>query len=136
MGRIAPLYVILNVRKDTNMFKAGVPYIKDIPDDMNVIHIDEYDEYGPFGSSGASEAYQSGGHMAVINAIYNACGVRIHELPATAEKVKAGIEALTKGESNPNIPEKYYLGSDFYTEIKNIIDNPIVNWNDQTNTCD
>ena len=74
--------------------------------------------------------------MAVINAIYNACGVRIHELPATAEKVKAGIEALAKGESNPNIPEKYYLGSDFYTEIENIIDNPIVNWNDQTNACD
>ena len=125
-----------DVRKDTNMLKAGVPYIKDIPDDMNVIHIDEYDEYGPFGSSGASEAYQSGGHMAVINAIYNACGVRIHELPATAEKVKAGIDALAKGESNPNIPEKYYLGSDFYTEIENIIDNPIVNWNDQTNACD
>ena len=125
-----------DVRKDTNMLKAGVPYIKDIPDNMNVIHIDEYDEYGPFGSSGASEAYQSGGHIAVINAIYNACGVRIHELPATAAKVKAGIEALAKGESNPNIPDKYYLGSDFYTEIENIIDNPINNWNDQTNACD
>ena len=55
---------------------------------------------------------------------------------STAAKVKAGIEALAKGESNPNIPDKYYLGSDFYTEIENIIDNPINNWNDQTNACD
>ncbi|MBR2619453.1 MAG: molybdopterin-dependent oxidoreductase, partial [Firmicutes bacterium] len=41
-----------DVKKHDNMFRAGVPYIKDIPDDIEVIHIDGYDERGPFGSSG------------------------------------------------------------------------------------
>ena len=125
-----------DVQKDNNMFRAGIPYIKDIPDDMTIIHLDDYDENGPFGSSGASEACQSGGHMAVINAINNACGVRIYELPATAEKVKVGIEALARGETNPNKPEKYFLGSDYYDELEEIRNNPVLNWNDQTNLCD
>lgn len=125
-----------DVTRDTNMFKAGVPYIKDIPDDMKVIHLEDYDDYGPFGSSGASEAYQSGGHMAVINAIYDACGVRVHELPATADKVKAGIKALSEGKPDPNIVDKYFLGSDYYQELRDIIDNPIENWDEFTNEVD
>jgi aldehyde oxidoreductase len=32
-------------------------------------------------------------HAAIVNAIYNACGVRITKLPALPEKVKAGLEA-------------------------------------------
>ena len=113
-----------DVKKDTNMLKAGVPYIKDIPDDMIAIHLDGYDERGPFGSSGASEAFQSSDHVAVINAINNACGVRIYELPASPAKVKAGIEALAKGEPNPNKPEKYFLGSDLYEELEVLKANP------------
>lgn len=54
-----------DVKKDNNILKAGVPYIKDIPDNMKVIHVNDYNEYGPFGSSGTSEAYQSGDYMAV-----------------------------------------------------------------------
>jgi aldehyde oxidoreductase len=33
-----------------------------------------------------------GPHPAVINAISNACGVRIRELPALPEKVLAGLK--------------------------------------------
>ena len=113
-----------DVTKDTNMLKAGVPYIKDIPDDMTAIHIDGYDERGPFGSSGASEAFQSSDHVAVINAINNACGVRIYELPASPDKVKAGIEAIARGEK-PEKPEKYFLGSDMYEELEKIKANPL-----------
>lgn len=113
-----------DVKKDTNMLKAGVPYIKDIPDDMTAIHIDGYDERGPFGSSGASEAFQSSDHVAVINAINNACGVRIYELPASPDKVKAGIEAIARGEK-PEKPEKYFLGSDMYEELEKIKANPL-----------
>ena len=114
-----------DVKKHTNPYSAGVPYIKDVPDDMTVIHLDGFDERGPFGSSGASEAFQSSDHMAVINAINNAVGVRIYELPATPAKVKAGIDALAKGEPNPNVPKKYFLGSDMYEELENIKANPL-----------
>lgn len=113
-----------DVTKDNNMFKAGIPYIKDVPDNMEVIHMDGYDERGPFGSSGASEAFQSGNHMAVINAINNACGVRIYELPASPAKIKAGIDTLAAGEKIEP-PEKYYLGPDFYDEIERLKSNPV-----------
>ncbi|MEN6299427.1 MAG: xanthine dehydrogenase family protein, partial [Anaerolineaceae bacterium] len=43
-----------DVKKNTNIANSGVPYIKDIPDDITVIHLENYDATGPFGSSGAS----------------------------------------------------------------------------------
>ena len=114
-----------DVKKHSNIFGAGVPYIKDIPDKIELIHMDAFDERGPFGSSGASEAFQSSDHVAVINAINNACGVRIYELPATPAKVKAGLEKLAKGEK-VEPPKKYFLGSDLYDELEKIKANPIV----------
>lgn len=74
------------MKKHANMFGAGVSYIKDIPDDINVIHMPVTIEDGPFGSSGASEAFQASGHVAVLNGIARACGVRIHEMPALPAK--------------------------------------------------
>ncbi len=106
-----------NVKKHNNIFSAGVPYIKDIPDDMTVIHMDDGGELS--GSSAASEGFQSYGHMAVINAISNAAGVRIYELPASPDKVKEGIDTLARGEA-PNVSKKYFLGSDLYEELENI----------------
>ncbi|MGI6721329.1 MAG: molybdopterin-dependent aldehyde oxidoreductase [Anaerovoracaceae bacterium] len=114
-----------DVHKDTNMAKGGVPTIKDIPDTMKAIDVGGYDPRGPFGSSGASEAFQSADHMAVINAINNAVGVRIYEIPATPAKVKAGIEAKAKGEPNPNKPDPYFLGSDLYDALEDIKNHPL-----------
>ena len=113
-----------DVKKHANMFGAGTSYIKDVPDDINLIHIDGAISDGPFGSSGASEAFQASGHCAVLNGIYNACGVRIHEIPALPEKVKAGLDAIAKGEK-PYEPKKYFLGSDMYEELENIKENPV-----------
>jgi aldehyde oxidoreductase len=62
--------------------------------------------------------------VAVLNAIYNACGVRIHEMPATREKVKAGLEILASGGKVP-LQKKYFLGSDLYDELENIKANPV-----------
>lgn len=114
-----------DLKKHANMFGAGVPYIKDVPDKLVSIDVGGHDPRGPFGSSGASEAFQSSDHMAVINAINNAVGVRVYELPATSAKIKAGIDALAKGEPNPNVPEPYFLGSDLYDAIEEIKNNPL-----------
>jgi len=113
-----------DVKKHNNMLGAGIPTIKDIPDDFNTIHLVTPRSKNPFGSSGASEAFQSAGHMAVINAISNACGVRIYELPASPDKIKAGLERLAKGEKIEP-PKKYFLGSDFYEEMEYIRNNPV-----------
>ena len=113
-----------DVKKHSNLAGCGVPYCNDTPDDINVIHYERPDEWGPFGSSGASEAFQSSGHVAVINAISNACGVRVYELPATPDKIKAGLEALAAGKA-VSPPQKYFLGSDLYEELENIKANPV-----------
>jgi len=113
-----------DVTKHTNIASSGVPYIKDIPDDLLVIYNETDDKTGPFGSSGASEAFQASGHVAVLNAIYNACGVRVFEMPATKEKVKAGLDILASGGTIAP-PKKYFLGSDLYDELESIKANPV-----------
>jgi aldehyde oxidoreductase len=113
-----------DVKKHNNPLGAGIPSIKEIPDEFDILHVVTPRKKNPFGSSGASEAFQSAGHMAVINAIHNACGVRIYELPALPGKVKAGLEQLAKGET-PAPPSKYFLGSNFYEEMEYIRNNPV-----------
>jgi aldehyde oxidoreductase len=113
-----------DVKKHRNIALSGVPYIKDIPDEIILLYNESDDKDGPFGSSGASEAFQSSGHVAVLNAIYRACGVRIYEMPATQEKVKEGLDILARG-GTINPPQKYFLGSDLYDELENIKANPV-----------
>jgi len=113
-----------DVKKHTNIASCGVPYIETIPDELDVIYYERPDEVGPFGSSGASEGFQSSGHMAVLNAISNACGVRVYEMPAAPEKVKAGLDILASGRTIEP-PKKYFLGSDLYEELENIKANPV-----------
>lgn len=108
-----------DVVKHRNLIGAGLPYINDIPDDIEVNWIQTPREFGPFGSSGIAELFQNSEHMAVINAIYNATGVRIFELPAYPEKVKAGLDKLANGECVLP-PEMYYLGPDFYDELAQV----------------
>ncbi len=113
-----------DVKKHKGMIGAGISYANDVPDEINVIHYERPDEVGPFGSSGASEAFQSGGHVAVLNAINNACGVRVYEMPATPDKVKAGLDILAAG-GKIEPPQKYFLGADLYEELEEIKANPV-----------
>jgi len=109
--------------KHGNIVGCGIPTIDMIPDDFNVIFIETPRKAGPHGSCGCSECFQSSGHMAVINAINNACGIRIYALPATPDKIKAAWEAKQRGEDLT--PPKYWLGSDFDEELELIKNNPI-----------
>lgn len=110
-------------KKHRNLAGAGFPYIDVVPDDMVVEFIETPRPTGPHGSSGCAEMFQTTPHVCIINAIYDACGVRIHELPARPEKVLAGLEAIARGEKYE--PEKYYLGDDFYEYMDEIKANPI-----------
>ena len=112
-----------DIKKHKNMAMCGIPTISAIPDDFNVVLIETPRERGPHGSAGCSECFQSSGHMAVINAINNACGVRIYELPALPAKVKAAWDAKQQGIELK--PEKYYLGLDFEDMLEEIKNEPI-----------
>jgi aldehyde oxidoreductase len=104
------------------MVGAGITEIADMPDDIELIWNETYREHGPHGSAGCAEAFQCSGHVAILNAINNAAGVRIYDVPATPSKVKALMEAKKLG--NEYKPEKYYLGPDLYEDMDYIEKNP------------
>ncbi len=82
-----------DIQKHATMLGAGIPYAKDIPDKFDIHYFENPREYGPFGAAGVGELPLTSPHVAVINAIYNATGVRITHLPALPEKVLAGLKA-------------------------------------------
>ena len=82
-----------DIKKHSTLVGAGFPYIKQIPDNMELIYVESPRPDGPFGASGVGELPLTCPHAAVINGIHNACGVRITRLPALPEKVLAGLNA-------------------------------------------
>ena len=82
-----------DLEKHTSMVACGIPEAKDIPDDFTIIYIETPREHGPFGAAGVGELPLTSPHVAIVNAINNATGVRIRALPALPEKVLAGLKA-------------------------------------------
>ncbi len=82
----------LDENRYNNFVTMGFPYIKDIPDDIKLIHFETPRPLGPFGASGTGEMPLSAPHIAVCNAVNNACGVRIKAIPATPDKILAGLK--------------------------------------------
>ena len=86
-----------DIQKHATLLGAGIPYARDIPDKMDIYYFENYPRNaGPFGASGVGELPLTSPHVAVINAIYHATGVRIRHLPAYPEKVLAGLKELQK----------------------------------------
>jgi aldehyde oxidoreductase len=83
-----------DIEKHSTMLGAGIPFAKDIPDKLDIIYFENARENGPFGAAGVGELPLTSPHVAVVNAIYNATGVRITHLPARPEKVLAGLKKL------------------------------------------
>ncbi len=68
-----------------------VPVNADIPQ-LEVHFLDERDIHAnPIHAKGIGELGISGAAPAVVNAIYNACGVRVRDLPLTCDKLLAGL---------------------------------------------
>jgi aldehyde oxidoreductase len=81
--------------KYTNLVTCGFPYIKDIPDDIRLFHMETPREFGPFGASGTGEMPLSAPHSAILNGIARACGARIFKIPALPERI---LEAMKESE--------------------------------------
>lgn len=56
------------------------------------IYVEDLYEYGPFGAKGVGEMALIPTPAAIINAIKNATGVRIKEIPATPERVYLALK--------------------------------------------
>jgi len=76
--------------KTDSFAKFKVPRAKDMPE-MEVITLNIPRKKGPFGASGTAEYADVPTGPAIANAIYNACGARIRDLPITPEKIKKAL---------------------------------------------
>ena len=70
-----------------------IPSSRDIPEELQVNFIESLHHDGPYGAKGIGETGVFPAAPAVANAIYDAVGVRITDLPITPEKVLRALEA-------------------------------------------
>jgi len=71
-----------------------IPTAVEMPPSIESIFIESNEPTGPFGAKSLSEPCVSVPAPAIANAIYNAVGVRVRELPITPEKILAGLGKL------------------------------------------
>lgn len=64
---------------------------------MTTLLIEDPEETGPFGAKSAGEVPINGMAPAVANAVYDALGVRIRDLPITPEKILTALGTLKAG---------------------------------------
>jgi CO/xanthine dehydrogenase Mo-binding subunit len=79
-----------------------IPGIRDMPERLEGESIDARQESGPYGAKGVGETGTFAVSPAIANAIEDAVGVRIAELPITAEAV---YRALRRAGGHP-LPEE------------------------------
>jgi xanthine dehydrogenase molybdenum-binding subunit len=87
--------MILDDGKITNptLVDYRIPSALDVPKIIPII-VETGEPTGPFGAKGVGECGLVGTAPAIANAIYDAVGVRIKELPLTPERVLAGLREL------------------------------------------
>jgi aldehyde oxidoreductase len=84
--------------KGENLHDYLIPTIGDVPPVESIL-IEEASSIGPFGAKGIGEHAMIPTAPAILNAIYDAIGVRIRKIPATPDRVRAAILAAA-GDGN------------------------------------
>ncbi|MGE3957481.1 MAG: xanthine dehydrogenase family protein molybdopterin-binding subunit [Vicinamibacterales bacterium] len=74
----------------TGYYFDRVPTHLDVPD-VDVTFIEDDDGYGPYGAKAVGESGMIQGPAAIGNAIYNAIGRRIKDLPITRDKILGAL---------------------------------------------
>jgi xanthine dehydrogenase YagR molybdenum-binding subunit len=77
-----------------NLSNVAIPVNADIPSDLQIHFVDEYDEHASaIGARGIGELGATGVDAAVAEAVFDAVGVRFHELPITPPRILAALSA-------------------------------------------
>jgi aldehyde oxidoreductase len=82
-----------DIQKHRSMLAGGIPYIKDVPDDIEIHYFENPREFGPHGAAGVGEIPLCVPHPAILNAIFAATGARVTRIPARPERVLEAIKA-------------------------------------------
>jgi CO/xanthine dehydrogenase Mo-binding subunit len=77
-----------------NMLEYKALSIKDVPKTIEAVFVENTKEYGVYGAHGVGEPIMGPPGPAVSNAVYNAIGVRVGDLPITRDKILAGLKAV------------------------------------------
>jgi nicotinate dehydrogenase medium molybdopterin subunit len=88
------LFDATGIQINPNLTNYIVPTSLDMPR-IDVVIVEKEDPSGPFGAKGVGEPTSVPTAAAVLNAVYDAVGVRITSLPATPEKVLAAMRQRT-----------------------------------------
>ena len=83
--------------------KYILPTSLDVPRVTSII-VEDPDPIGPLGVKGIGEPAMVPTIPAIMNAIYDAVGVRITSLPATPEKVRMALRDKERAENDRRIP--------------------------------
>jgi CO/xanthine dehydrogenase Mo-binding subunit len=76
-----------------SLMDYSLPSTVDMPD-IQFIHVETIDDAGPYGAKCVAEPSLVPTAPAILNAIYDAVGIRIHDLPATPEKILRALSSL------------------------------------------
>ena len=79
-----------------NLHDYLIPSAGDVPEIESIL-IEDPSSIGPFGAKGIGEQAVIPTAPAILNAIYDAVGVRIRKVPATPDRVRAAILAKSNG---------------------------------------
>lgn len=91
------LYTDKGKIRNNSFMQYKIPNRMDIPK-VRIEFESSYEKTGPFGAKSIGELVIDTPCPAIANAVYNATGVRVRELPITPEKVAMGILAREAGE--------------------------------------
>ena len=76
--------------KTDSLFKIKMPTIDQTPDVISFF-VEEQTKDGPYGAKGVGELASIPTTPAIINAVYNATGVRCYNLPADKKWMKVAL---------------------------------------------
>ena len=82
--------------KGENLHDYLIPSAGDVPPVESIL-IEDPSSIGPFGAKGIGEQAVIPTAPAILNAIYDAVGVRMRKVPATPDRVRAAILAKANG---------------------------------------
>jgi CO/xanthine dehydrogenase Mo-binding subunit len=81
----------------TNLGEYKIPNILDIPKFKTVLVKGGKNGPGPYEAKGIGEHANVTPPAAIANAVHDACGVRLFDVPVTAEKVYAALRGKAQG---------------------------------------